>query len=93
MSEKFKIKFISALEKCFKDENIDSKPELKNISMFKNEHLSVQLAYTYTDPELTMKNINKVRIESLLKDYITINVVEEVNVPFPIYHRKALADY
>ncbi|MBE6761747.1 MAG: hypothetical protein E7551_05620, partial [Ruminococcaceae bacterium] len=86
MNEKFKIKFLSALEKCFKDEDIDSKPELKSISMFKNEHLSVQLAYTYTDPALTMKNINEVKIDSPLKDYITISVVEEVNVPFPIYH-------
>lgn len=55
MNEKFKLKFISSLEKCFKDENIDSKPELKNISMFRNEHLSIQLACTYTDSELTMK--------------------------------------
>ncbi|MBE6762287.1 MAG: hypothetical protein E7551_08390, partial [Ruminococcaceae bacterium] len=86
MNDSFKIRFISALEKCFKDEKIESKPEIKSISMFKNEHLSVQLAYTYTDPALTMKNINEVKIDSPLKDYITISVVEEVNVPFPIYH-------
>lgn len=93
MNEKFKIKFISALEKCFKDENIDSKPELKRISMFKNEHLSVQLAYTYIDPELTMKNINKVQLDSPLKDYINISVVEEVNIPFPIYHNVTDENY
>lgn len=93
MNEKFKIKFISALEKCFKDENIDSKPELKRISMFKNEHLSVQLAYTYIDPELTRKNINKVQLDSPLKDYINISVVEEVNIPFPIYHNVTDENY
>ena len=86
MNQPFKIKFISALEKCFKDESFESKPELKSISMFKNEHLSVQLVYTYTDPELVRKNINKVKIESPLKDYISISVVEPVNVPLPTYH-------
>lgn len=93
MNEKFKIKFISALEKCFKDENIDSKPELKSVSMFKNEHLSVQLAYTYIDPELTRKNINELKVESPLKDYITVSVVEEVNVPLPTYHNVTDENY
>ena len=93
MNEKFKIKFISALEKCFKDESIESKPELKSISMFKNEHLSVQLAYTYTDPELTLKAISKVKVESPLKDYITINVAEEANVSVPTYHNVTDENY
>ena len=86
MNENFKIKFISALEKCFKDENIDSKPELKSISMFKNEHLSVQLAYIYNNPESMWKSISNVEIDSPLKDYVTVSVVEEVNVSLPIYH-------
>ena len=93
MNEKFKIKFISALEKCFKDENIDLKPELKSVSMFKNEHLSVQLAYTYIDPALTMKSINNLEINSPLKDYISVSVVEEVNVPLPIYHNVTDENY
>lgn len=93
MNENFKIKFISSLEKCFKDENIDSKPELKSISMFRNEHLSVQLAYVFTNPEVVWKSINNVEVESPLKEYLTVNVVEEVNVPFPIYHNVTDENY
>ncbi len=86
MNKNFKIKFISALEKCFKDENIDDKPELKNISMFKNEHLSVQLAYVFTNSEIAWKSINSLKIDSPLKEFLTVSVVEEVNVSLPIYH-------
>ena len=34
------------MEKCFLDEKIDSKKEIKSISMLRNERLSFEFAYT-----------------------------------------------
>ena len=71
MSEQsLKTKIISSLEKCFYDDDFDKFPELKSISMLKNEKLSFQMAFCQT------AQLNKIfasyKIEGALKDYITI---------------------
>lgn len=85
MQNYIKFKFISALEKCFRDENIDDKAELKFISGFKNEHISIQLAFSNTENVTSNRIVSKIKIDSPISDYITLRKVEQVNVPMPTY--------
>lgn len=82
MSVKFKAKIISSLEKCFLDESISDKKELSAISMFANERLSFQIAYTCEDYGL-FPFFFKVETESELKDCITLRRVKNVSSTFP----------
>ncbi len=84
MRETFKCKFISSLEKCFADERLEDKPELKSISMLSNEHLSVQLAMHEDDPGVYTKLVCKCVVKSPLSDCITVRNVEQVNVAMPV---------
>lgn len=84
--EKFELKIISGLEKCFIDQSIDSKKDLNGISMLANERLSFQLAYS-ADTELYRRCSFKCRLEleSPLKEYIKLETVEQVAVKMPVY--------
>jgi len=89
MKDSVKIRFISALEKCFLEESIESKPELKRISMLKNEHLSVQLAYTDSDESITNRRVAKIQVRSPLEGCLTLRRVEQINVPMPSQNGKS----
>lgn len=82
----FNVKIISGMEKCFTDENIDIKNEIKSLSMLSNERLSFQLAYT-TDLVLDKRccNICSMRIISPIEEYIKVYYVDTVAVKYPVY--------
>lgn len=82
MNEKFKVKIISSLEKCFLDESISQKSELKSISMFQNEKLSFQIAYTCEDYGL-YPFFFKVDIEGELSRHIRLRRVKNLSSTFP----------
>ena len=78
MSEQsVKFKAISALEKCFYDDDFDKFSELSEISMLKNEQLSFQLAFIQTEHKNQI--FADYKINGALSDYI--NVRETVCVP------------
>ena len=92
MNEKFKVKIISSLEKCFLDESISQKSELKSISMFQNEKLSFQIAYTCEDYGL-FPFFFKVDIEGELSGHIRLRRVKNLSSTFPAVPVSADEDY
>ena len=71
MCETVKCKVISSLEKCFYDDDMDRFPELRSISMLRNEKLSFQLAVRDTDESLD-KRLLSLHIEGELREYIAV---------------------
>lgn len=84
--ERFDLKIISGLEKCFGDQKIEDKKEMKSISMLSNERLSFQLAYVGETPLYRRCAFKcKLEMESPIKDYIKLATVEMVPVRMPVY--------
>ncbi|MBQ8509095.1 MAG: DUF4091 domain-containing protein [Clostridia bacterium] len=79
------LKILPSIEKCFLDESIDSKPELREASMLRNERFSFQLAYTTNDPSIMPKAYTELKIDSELTPYIKVAKVEQVPVYMPAY--------
>lgn len=75
-----KIKLISALEKCFLDENIDSKKEYRQGSCFKNEIFRFACAYIIKDRPCFNKESYILSIKSPIKEYVSVRKVENVPV-------------
>ena len=92
MSEKFKVKIVSSLEKCFLDESISQKNALTAISMFQNEKLSFQIAYTCEDYGL-FPFFFKVDIEGELSGHIRLRRVKNLSSTFPAVPVSADEDY
>ena len=80
-------RFISSLEKCFLDEQIKTKKEVKRLSMLKNERLSFQFCYQ-VDCRKPVHNYRAARLEvvSPLKDRLKLRRVENVPVEMPFYN-------
>lgn len=76
-------KIISSLEKCFLDESVMSKSELKNISLLKNERYSFQVCFNMT--EYKDKEIVYFNIDSPLNDCIKVYKVENIPSMYPVY--------
>lgn len=78
MSEQsIRLKAISALEKCFYDDDFDKFSELSEISMLKNEQLSFQLVFMQTEHKNQI--FADYKINGALSEYITVK--ETVCVP------------
>ena len=80
-----KIKPISSLEKVFLDTPLNGLAAIKTISMYKNERLSFQIAYTETDPTRPRRYWVKPIIEGELAKYATVRTVECVPVRLAVY--------
>ncbi len=79
------VKTISALEKCFIDEDINSKPEYKKGSVLKNDMLSYQICFT-SDTELPGgKLVCHAEIISEISQYITVSTVHNVPSLMPVF--------
>lgn len=79
------VKTISSLEKCFIDEDINSKHEYKKGSMLKNDKLSYQICFS-SDTEIPGgKMVCKTEVVSELTDYITISTVHNVPSMMPVF--------
>lgn len=79
------VKTISALEKCFFDEDINSKPEYKKGSVLKNDRLSYQICFT-SDTEIPGgKMVCNAEVVSELSDHITVSTVHNVPSLMPVF--------
>ena len=81
-------KITSSLEKCFLTDPIGKFPEIREISMLENEHLSLQLVtagYPDTTDRLTFRAKLRLRITGDAAPFVTVRVVEQVPNTFPVY--------
>ena len=76
-------KIISSLEKCFLDETVFSKPQLKEFSMLKNEKYSFQMCFD-TEHVPYCRDIFTYEINSPLKDYISVYKVQNIPSNLPV---------
>ncbi len=83
LENNFMMKIVSSLEKCFCDDNIDNKKEIKKISLLKNEKISFQIAYTIPLIEKEPYPID-FEIGGALKDYIKVYRVVSVPSNMPV---------
>lgn len=79
------IKSLSALEKCFMDEKIDDKQSYAGGSALKGEEFAFEVAYTSDSPEHHPKIVFTLDVQSPLKEYLTVRMVEQVPVRMPCY--------
>ena len=87
-----KIKLISALEKCFFDENIDSKKEYIRGSCLREELFHFGICYV--NEELCDAAIPVLlTVKSEIAEHITVKRVEHVPVKLPVYRTAENLDY
>ena len=87
-----KIKALSSLEKCFYNDNIDSKPEKKEFIIFKNERLAFQIAYINTTIDSVVFR-SAVKKSGDLAKYTTVKEVIHVPVAYPAPYRRSEGEY
>ncbi len=87
----FSFKIISSMEKCFCDDNLSEKKQLKEISCLKNEKISFQIAYTTSEPLEPQRC--SIKAQGELSDYITINQVVNVPSTMPVLNNRYDSDY
>lgn len=80
------MKAVSAMEKCFMDESIDSKATITAGSALRGEEFCYEIAYTSDDPGHHPKCALTLVIDSPVKDYLTVSMVEQVPVRVPCYN-------
>ena len=79
------IKPVSALEKCFMDESIDSKKTVSRGEALLGEEFSFEVAFTSDDPADFPKRMARLAVVSPLRDCVTVRSVEPVPVRIPCY--------
>lgn len=79
------LKPISAMEKCFMDEKIDSKAEISGGRALRGEEYCFELAYTSDEPAHHPKAVLSLELDSPLSAFTTISKVEQVPVRLPCY--------
>ena len=87
------MKMISSLEKCFWDEDVDSKAEKNSFIMFKNERLSFQIVYRYNDNTTEIQRGATVKVEGALADYTKVRIVQNVANLYPTYVQKPTGEF
>ena len=87
-----KLKLISGLEKCFLDENIEDKYALNADTILKNERYTFQAAFCWEpgDPDRCGCTV---KVESPLSDAVSLRVVEQIPVRFPVYPNQPAEAY
>lgn len=83
----FTVKTISALEKCFFDEDISTKAEYKKGSVLKNDRLSYQICFS-SDQEISGgKTVCHAEVISDIADQITVSNVHNVPSLMPVFRQ------
>lgn len=78
------LKTVAQTEKCFLDESINDKPEYKEGSMLLGERFSYQVAFISEGLAFGVENLwCRVRIDSPIADWVTVQRVENVPVRMP----------
>jgi hypothetical protein len=82
-----RIKIISSLEKCFPDESILKKRELKSGSMLKNERYSFQVCYQMDPVKAPARAVSftRMEIDSPIASWIRVRRVQFVPSQMPAY--------
>lgn len=78
-------KNISSLEKHFTCEKIENVKEYNRATALRGERFTYQTAYTCPDLRGDVKKILYLKIDSPIKDYITVSRVDTVPVRMPMY--------
>lgn len=86
------LKLISSLEKCFLDDDINSKFEYKSGSCLKDEIFRFGACY-YSDSVCRTAVPIKLTVKSEISEHITVKRVEHVPVKLPVYNNVENNDY
>ncbi len=86
------IKAVSSLEKCFLDESIYDKSEIKSFSLFKNEIYSLGVCFAKKEFGYDTKPVF-LSVESPLKNHINTYLVKNVPSEMPVYPKYCDDDY
>ena len=85
-------KIVSSLEKCFHDESIGSKEELKTDSLLKNEIYSFQVCYDL-ETMVEDKQIVFFRVESPLAEVTKVYQVKSIPSMLPVHRGRTDENY
>jgi hypothetical protein len=80
-----KFKCISALEKCFWDEDINQKKEYLNASVLKNDRLSFQICFASDEEIPGGKLVCNTEVKSEISDYVRLSSVHHVPSLMPVF--------
>ena len=80
-----RFKCISALEKCFWDEDINQKKEYLNASVLKNDKLSFQICFSPDEEVPGGKLVCNTVVESEISDYVRLSSVHHVPSLMPVF--------
>lgn len=79
-------KIISSLEKCFLDENIENKPQLKSFSMLKNERFNFSICFTHLNGKVAWeRETTQFKLEGPLKDFAKVYKVQHIPSDLPCH--------
>ena len=78
-------KCISALEKCFWDEDITQKKEYLNASVLKNDKLSFQICFASDEEIPGGKLVCNAEVKSEISDYVRLSSVHHVPSLMPVF--------
>ena len=87
-----KFKLVSSLEKCFLDEDINTKAEFTSGSCLKNEFFRFGICYKNENYSEVPKPV-RLTVNSQLGDRISISRVEHLPVKFPVYNQHEKFDF
>lgn len=90
---KYYIKAVSSLEKCFHNDKMNNLDEYKQSSCLFNEKFNFQLAYTLESDTVRDKIPCYFHIESDIKQFINIYKIESIPCRLPIYHNSSEKNY
>lgn len=76
---------VSCMEKCFIDEEITSKKEIREIEALVSEEAAFQIAYTSDSPADCPRTAARLEIDSPLSEYISVRLVAQVPVTTPAF--------
>ena len=85
MNERIILKAMSSLEKCFIDDDIESKPEKTSYVVFKGERLAFQVAIKCLSRFSLSKEPRKVNVTGGLSEYAEARQVVSVPSVYPVY--------
>ncbi|MBO5981319.1 MAG: DUF4091 domain-containing protein [Clostridia bacterium] len=80
-----RFKCISALEKCFWDEDINQKKEYLNASVLKNDKLSFQICFASDEEVSGGKLVCNAEVKSEISDYVRLSSVHHVPSLMPVF--------
>lgn len=76
---------VSCMEKCFLDEDISVKKEIRSIDALALQEVAFQAAYTSDSPADYPRATTRLEIDSPLSGYITVRLVAQVPVTTPAF--------